>query len=61
MFARGTPKDFQLTKNVQHETQETMVGCEWQQYPIHQQNMLEIVDDALSVKEVHGRSQEVPV
>lgn len=38
-----------------------MVCCEWQQYPIHQQNVFEIVDDALSVEKVHGCSQKVPV
>lgn len=38
-----------------------MVCCEWQQYPIHQQNVFEIVDDALPVKKVHGCSQKVPV
>lgn len=38
-----------------------MVCCEWQQYSIHQQNVFEVVDDALSVKEVHGCSQKVPI
>lgn len=35
--------------------------CQWQQHLVHQDHMLEIVDDGLSVEEVHGGGQPVPV
>ena len=38
-----------------------MVGGQGQQNPINQQDVLEVVDDALAVQEVHGGAEEVPV
>lgn len=38
-----------------------MVGREGQQNAVHEQDVLEVVDDALAVEEVHGRSEKVPV
>lgn len=49
------------TDNIKHETNETMMGRKRQQNPVNEDDVLEVVDDALSVKKVHGRSQEVPI
>ena len=38
-----------------------MVGGQGEQDPVNEQNVLEVVDDALAVQEVHGSAQEVPV
>ena len=38
-----------------------MVSREWQQDPIHQHDVLKIVDHVLAVQVVHDRAQEVPV
>lgn len=53
--------DLPLTHHVQHEADESMVGCERQKHLVHQQDMLEVVNDTLSVEEVHGRRQEIPI
>lgn len=50
-----------LTHDVESETDKSVVGRERQQNFIHEQNVLEIIDDALSVQEIHGRCEEVPV
>jgi hypothetical protein len=50
-----------LTNNIEHETDEPVVGCQGQQNAINQQDVLKVIDDALSIEEVHGRSQEIPV
>lgn len=38
-----------------------MVGGQGQQDPVDEQNVLEVVDDALAVQKVHGGAEEVPV
>jgi hypothetical protein len=38
-----------------------MVGSEWEQDAVNKQNVLEIVDDALAIQEVHGSAEKVPV
>lgn len=38
-----------------------MVRRQGKQHLVDQEDMLKVVDDALSIQEVHGRSQEVPV
>ena len=38
-----------------------MVSCQGKQDPVDEQNVLEIVDDAFAVQEVHGSAEEVPV
>jgi hypothetical protein len=38
-----------------------MVGSKREQDAVDEQNMLEVVDDALAVEEVHGSAEEVPV
>ena len=50
-----------LTYNVQHEAYEAVVYRKWKQNLVYQHDVLEIVYDALSVKKVHGGSQEIPV
>lgn len=50
-----------LTHDVESETNESMVRCQRQQHFIHQQDMLEVIDHALSVKKVHGCGEEIPV
>ena len=50
-----------LTNDVQHEGDEAVVGGQGQQNPINQQDVLEVVDDALAVQKVHGGAEEVPV
>jgi hypothetical protein len=49
------------TGDIKHETYESMVGSEWKKNLINKQNVLEVVDHALSIQEVHGSSQKVPV
>lgn len=44
------------TDNVEHKAYESVVGGQWQQYLIDQNNMLKVVYDALSVKKVHSGS-----
>lgn len=50
-----------LTHDVESETNESMMRRQRQEYFIHQQDMLEIVDHALSIEKVHGRGEEIPV
>lgn len=38
-----------------------MVGGQREQDAVDEQNVLEVVDDALAVEKVHGGSEEVPV
>lgn len=38
-----------------------MVGSQRQQDLVNEDNVLEVVDDALAVEEIHGSSQPVPV
>jgi hypothetical protein len=51
----------QLTKDVQHEADEPMVCCKWQEQLVHKNHMLEVVYDTFSIEEIHGSSQEVPI
>lgn len=51
----------QRTEDVEKKTDEAMVGCEGKQNPIHQNNMLEVVNDRLAVEKVHGSRKPVPV
>jgi hypothetical protein len=50
-----------LTDDVEHETDEPVVRCQWKQQHIHQENVLEVVNDALSVQEIHCCGQKIPV
>lgn len=50
-----------ITKDIEDKANEAVVGCERQQNLINKYNMLEVVDDALAVEEVHGRAEPVPV
>lgn len=50
-----------LAHDVKGETDESVVVRKRKQHLVNQQNMLEIVDDAFSVQEVHRRRQKVPV
>ena len=59
LFQRDDEKD--EAHDIEHETDETMVGSKGQEDLVDQDNMLEVVDDALAVEEVHGRTQEIPV
>jgi len=47
--------------DIEHETDEAMVGSKWQEDLIDQDDVLEVVDDALAVEEVHGGTEEIPV
>jgi hypothetical protein len=49
------------THDVEHEADEAMVRSERQQDTIDQNNVLEVVDDALAVEKVHCRPEEIPV
>ncbi|KAJ8104906.1 hypothetical protein OPT61_g10502 [Boeremia exigua] len=44
-----------------HKGDEAVVGGQGQQDAVDQQDVLEVVDDALAVQEVHGGAEEVPV
>jgi len=50
-----------LTKDVQHEGDEPVVGRKGQQDAVDEEDVLEVVDDALAVEKVHGGPQEIPV
>ena len=50
-----------LTKYVQDEADEAVVGGERKQDSVDEDNVFEVVEDAFAVQEVHGDSQEVPV
>lgn len=50
-----------LTHDVESKADKAVMSCQRQQNLVHEQNVLEIVDDALPVQEVHGRREEVPV
>ena len=54
-------RDSGLTKDVEDEADEAVVGCQRQQHLVDQDDVLEVVDDALAVEEVHGGGQPVPV
>ena len=47
--------------DIEHETDEAMVGSKWQEDLIDQDDVLEVVDDALAVEKVHGGTEEIPV
>jgi len=49
-----------LTEHVQDEADEPMVCGQRQDSLAHEDNVLEVVDDAFAVEEVHGRRQPVP-
>lgn len=50
-----------LTHNIEHERNESMMSCKRQEYSVHQNNVLEVIDNALTVQEVHCDTEEVPV
>ena len=47
--------------DVEHESDEAVVLGKWQEVGIDKDNVLEVVDDGLAVKEVVGDDKEVPV
>lgn len=49
------------THNVEHEADESMMRCKRQEHAIDQHDVLEVVDYALAVQEVHRRAQKVPI
>lgn len=38
-----------------------MVGSQRKKHLVHEENVLEVIDDALSIQEVHEGAQKVPV
>src|ERR1700761_9021565 len=50
-----------LTHNIQHKANKPMMRRKRQQNPINKHNMLKVIDDALSVEEIHRRSQKIPI
>ena len=42
------------TNNVEHEADEPVMSCKWQQDLVNQHNVLEIIYDTLAIEEVHG-------
>lgn len=50
-----------LTNNVKSEADKSVMSRKWLKNLVHQYNMLEIIYDALAVKEVHRRRQPVPI
>lgn len=44
-----------LTNNIKSEANKSVMSGEWLKDLVHQYNMLEIIYDALAVKEVHCR------
>lgn len=50
-----------LTKDVEDEADEAMMGGEGQQHLVDEDDVLEVVDDALAVEKVHCAGEPVPV
>lgn len=50
-----------LTNNIKSKADKPVMSREWLKNLIDQYNMLEIIYDALAVKEVHRRRQPVPI
>lgn len=50
-----------LTNNIEHKAEEAVMCRKWEQNLVHQHNVLKVVNNTFSVKEVHGRCQPVPV
>ena len=66
MVSRGSGVASQLfltrrTHDIEHKADKPVMRRKGEQHSIHQQNMLEIVDDALSIQEIHRRGQEIPI
>lgn len=57
----GRVRRVQLTKDVEDEADEAVVGGEREQHLVDENDMLEVVDDALAVKKVHGAGEPIPV
>lgn len=49
------------THDVKHERDKAVVCRKRKEHFVHQDDVLEVVDHTLAVKEVHGRSKEVPI
>lgn len=49
------------TTDIEHEADEAMMRRKWWQDLINQNNVLEVVDHAFSIQEIHGSPQEIPV
>ena len=58
---KGGRAGTRLTKNVNRETDESMVSRHDLQRPVKEDDVPKVVDEALAVEEVHGRAQKVPV
>ena len=50
-----------LTSDVEHKADKAVVGSKREEDLVDEDNVLEVVNDALSVQEVHCRTQEIPV
>lgn len=60
-FALAEEEGAAHTNNIKGEADEAMVGSQRKEDPIDHDNVLEVVDDAFAVEEVHGYRQPVPV
>jgi hypothetical protein len=49
------------TKDIEKKADETMMGGQRQQHLVHQDDMLEVVNDTFTVQKVHGSRQPVPI
>ena len=49
------------TNYVEDERNESVMCCKRKEHLVHKNNVLEVVDHALSVEKVHGRPEEVPI
>lgn len=50
-----------LTEDIENKAYEAMVGSKRQKHLVDQDDVLEVVDDGLSVEEVHSGGEPVPV
>jgi len=50
-----------LTNSIEHEADESVVGCKWQENFVDQDNVLEVVNNTFSIEKVHCRCQPIPV
>jgi hypothetical protein len=50
-----------LTEDVHGKADEAMMCCKGEQNLIYQEDMLEVIDNAFTIDEIHGNREEVPV
>lgn len=55
------PGGEQRTKDVEHKADKAMVSSQREKHFVNKDNVLKVINDALSIEKVHGGGQEIPV